>query len=133
MLPWVCLHQVLLDAGADLAEVDENHDSALHVAAREGHLEAVQELLQSGLTTLKQLLNTRNTAGATPLVEAVNGDHKAVANALEGAGADPRLRLHWAAQNGEEDVKGIITNRSTHVDLQVRGSCCLLGRAPVVN
>lgn len=74
------------------AQSDGDGDSALHHAAHEGNLAAVEHALDQG--TDPNLLTSR---GVTPLTLAVHGGHAAIVARLLDAGADPNL----ASQAGE--------------------------------
>ena len=104
--------QLLIDAGADLdaesaridapeiepdrrqggfvyARIPEGRLTALHFAAREGHVEAVQTLIDAGAN-----LDAQDNYDSTPVVMAVLNGHLGVAATLLEAGADPeRFRI----------------------------------------
>jgi ankyrin repeat protein len=102
--------QLLIDAGADInaassridapeiekdrmqggfvyAKIPEGRMTALHFAAREGHLEATATLIGAGAN-----LNLGDNYGTTPLVMAILNGHLGVAAALLEAGADPNVQ-----------------------------------------
>ncbi|GIY77997.1 hypothetical protein CEXT_359361 [Caerostris extrusa] len=56
--------------GADLFRLDENSESGVHWAARQGHKDVIEFLHQRGLS-----LNTPNKAGDTPLHLAAKQGH----------------------------------------------------------
>ena len=68
------------------AQSDSDSDSALHHAAHEGNLAAVEHALGQG--TDPNLLTSR---GVTPLTLAIHGGHAAIVARLLDAGADPNL------------------------------------------
>ena len=63
---------------ADLNETDYDGRTGLHLAASEGHLEAVKLLVQIGVH-----LNPKDRWGGTPLDDARRENHKSVASFLE--------------------------------------------------
>ncbi|WP_341810741.1 ankyrin repeat domain-containing protein [Wolbachia endosymbiont (group A) of Campoletis raptor] len=114
--------EVLLDNGADLHTFDpsrkrdvlsryqeietEHSKNSLHLAAKLGNLEAVQDLLGKGAN-----VNAQNDTGKTPLHWAAREGHKQVVQALLDKGAnvnatdqDGKTPLHWAAVKGHEEV-----------------------------
>jgi ankyrin repeat protein len=83
---------VLLRAGSDPNEADEDGWAALHAAAAFNHLEIVELLLQAGAA-----VDTRSRDGFTPLLNAAKAEAPVIA-ALLNAGADPAAhdaRLGW--------------------------------------
>jgi ankyrin repeat protein len=102
--------RLLIDAGADIdqassridapevaterrqggfvyAEIPEGRLTALHFAARQGELEAVEALIAAGAD-----LNVADNYGTTPVVLATLNGHLGVAAALLEAGADPNIQ-----------------------------------------
>lgn len=102
--------QLLIDAGADpdaesaridapeiepdrrqggfvYAQIPEGRLTALHFAAREGHVEAVQTLIDAGAN-----LDAQDNYDTTPVVMAVLNGHLGVAATLLDAGADPNVQ-----------------------------------------
>ncbi|MBY0457944.1 MAG: ankyrin repeat domain-containing protein [Gemmataceae bacterium] len=87
----------LLDIDPQLANVAErgpNRSSALHLAARRGHLAVVELLLAGGAAVSRW-----NHDGSTPLHEAALGGHLEVARVLLAAGANT-----MATTNGGHSV-----------------------------
>ena len=78
----------LLDAGADIKSTDTYGDTALHLAAREGHDEIVKTLVDRGLD-----VNTRGQNGLTPLMNAAAEGSESIVNFLIEAGADITCRI----------------------------------------
>lgn len=79
--------RVLLSVGADFIGRDNAGWSPLLVAAYNGHVDIVQQLLQAGAGS-KAELNKGNERGDTPLSWACRGGHTAVVRVLLEAGAD---------------------------------------------
>lgn len=77
----------LVDAGADVNEVEGAGNTPLHSAAYEGWVEGVQLLLQLGAK-----VNASNNAGDTPWHWASNMGHQEVVHLLEQVGrlVDPQ-------------------------------------------
>lgn len=69
------------------ARIPEGRMTALHFAAREGHVEATQTLIDAGAN-----LNVGDNYGTTPVVMAVLNGHLGVAATLLEAGADPNVQ-----------------------------------------
>lgn len=86
---WI-LCQVLLDAGDEWSTEDLHLNTALHMAARGGHVDAVKVLLEAGA-----LRESRNIEGETPLIGARERKHTAVETVLKEAKANVHFRLHW--------------------------------------
>ncbi len=85
--------QVLIKAGANLDAVDNEGQSALHFAARQGKLKVVQALLKAGanpnLGKQDDHFGLPDTPTYTPLYEACGAHQQACAMALLDAGANP--------------------------------------------
>lgn len=102
--------QLLIDAGADLdaesaridapeieldrrqggfvyAQIPEGRLTALHFAARQGHIAAAQTLIDAGAN-----LDAQDNYDTTPVVMAVVNGHLGVAATLLDAGADPNVQ-----------------------------------------
>ena len=102
--------QILIDAGAELdaesaridapeiepdrrqggfvyARIPEGRLTALHFAARQGHVEAAQTLINAGAN-----LDAQDNYGTTPVVMAVLNGHLGIAATLLEAGADPNVQ-----------------------------------------
>ena len=93
---------------------DEDDDTALMKAARQGHIEVVRFLVEQGAD-----LNTRNRQEQDALILAAAGGHLAVATFLIDRGVSPsrslsplnynysngpQIALEWAAYNGHLDM-----------------------------
>lgn len=78
---------ILIRAGADVARVNKQGNSPLHVHARYGRLPCVLALLQSGAA-----INALNVELESPLHLAVRFGHAGVVDALVRAGANPNRR-----------------------------------------
>ena len=142
--------RLLLEKGADKTVCDEDGGIPLHMAARNGHLEAVELLLVDDIDAVEK-------GGVTPLMTAViskslckektsNGHAKVVGFLLE-KGADPNGEiegykgeppLHVASRNGDvEMVKlliehGATVDRSSNDELTPLHVAATLGKKEVV-
>ena len=117
----------LLSAGAaPLVVVDESKETPLHLAAREGHLRVVRQLVRAGAP-----LNVEDASGATPLQRAARGGHAWVVWWLLRRGASyrvpdslGRLPLHYAVERGFVGIVRMLTagkRRRSINHLDVRG------------
>jgi ankyrin repeat protein len=79
------LLDVLLEAGVDIATFTRQSRTALMVATEEGHLDAVNWLLQHQPASL---LNARDEHGRTAMYLAIQKDHVDIVSTLYAAGAD---------------------------------------------
>jgi len=91
----------LLDSGVAVDAVDRYDATALGMAAGAGHLEVVTHLLERGADPDHR----EKFFNASPLDQALNGEHIDVAIALLGGGADDReSALEYAASEGLADL-----------------------------
>ena len=114
--------RLLIDAGADINIPDKYQQTALHLAASNGHSSIVGDLIKAPDVNL----NVRNEDGNTPLDVAVMSGREQSAQLLIDAGADinisdnkQRTALHMAACNGYNDIVDALIKRPD-VSLNVR-------------
>lgn len=78
---------LILRLGGNPNHPDESGDTPFHEAARHGHSEVVQMLLDSGAS-----INAKNKRRYTPLQRAILGNEVAVTKVLLNNGADTEIR-----------------------------------------
>lgn len=105
--------EMLLKAGADPKQVDENGDTALHWAATNARTGVVGFLAKN-----PQLVNTANKLGMTPLMILAAAGNRDGCKALLEAGADPKLKdkdkvgkdaLTMAKEKGHSEAADVIS------------------------
>jgi glycerophosphodiester phosphodiesterase len=115
---FVVIVRLLVAAGVDLDYQDDQGESALHVAARFGHLDCARALVDRSKTQKANLELTENSFGWTPLFIASVDGHLSITELLIEAGADlerldtsgwtakehAALRGHIAIANALADV-----------------------------
>jgi len=115
---FVVIVRLLVAAGVDLDYQDDQGESALHVAARFGHLDCAKALVDGSKTQKANLELAENSFGWTPLFIASVDGHLRITELLIGAGADlerldtsgwtakehAALRGHMAIANALADV-----------------------------
>ena len=86
---------------------------SIHVAAMVGNVEAVQQHLDSGVD-----VNTKNKLGRTPMLYAIQGGHKEIAELLVAKGAIqvPRFSITIAVRDGDIEAVKQHLAVGTHVD-----------------
>lgn len=121
-------------------EPDVSLDEMLSLACRQGKLDIVQLLLQSGAQ-----VNERNKAGNTPLLEACSQGHVAVANYLleHGSKIDTPTEttldsaLTWACTLGNSIIVDALLHKNADVEHRTKDGCtalmfaCLAGHRDV--
>lgn len=80
--------KLLVDAGVDINWQDSSGETALHVAARFGHVDCAKILLEGSDDQRADLELAENTYSWTPLHIASVDGHRAIVNLLIDAGAD---------------------------------------------
>jgi glycerophosphodiester phosphodiesterase len=84
----VAIVQLLVDAGVDINFQDEQGETALHVAARFGHVGCAKVLIEGSADQKADLELTEKTFSWTPLFVASVDGHLAVVELLVAAGVD---------------------------------------------
>lgn len=95
---------------------DNKDNNALHIAARNGHIECVRILIDAGADK-----NIQNKNGATPLMNAVLYEHIDIVRFLIEAGAnlnikntnDQQTALEMAVDYGYTDIVDLLKSKTT--------------------
>jgi ankyrin repeat protein len=114
------LVKLILDAGGKAAPTCNEGNTALHLAARNGHEDIVGFMLSKG----KSDINAQNNNGWSALIWAAMGGHTQVVDVLckasvnyNLADADGRTALMWAARHGHTGAVGHLLKKG--IDLEV--------------
>jgi ankyrin repeat protein len=117
--------KILVFKTADVHAVDDDGDSALHVACRRGHRDVARRLLSKGALAS---VNAINAGGWTPLWLAAAGGYCKVVETLVTKGADinksgPRgaSPLLAACQNGHGTVAELLVAKGADVNKATQG------------
>ncbi len=104
--------KLLLAAGANKDAVNEDNQTPLYIAAKEGHTSIVKELLASNVN-----VNIHDDFGQTPLFMAVWNNRRTITALLLDAGADVCKRSHQdlsaidvAMQDGNAQILHLFLN-----------------------
>jgi len=111
--------KILLDRGAEPDFKDTKFGrTALHLAAVEGHLDAVRLLVDRGAN-----IYARTFIGATPLMYAALGGHNEIVKFLISKGADVNTQnnkggtaLNLAAVKGHSDTVKLLLNKGANIN-----------------
>ena len=126
----ILLVKMLLEAGANVAAVDKEGYTALHISANEGYFTIVLGLISAGgQPDQKNVLN-----GHTPLILASSRGHLAVVEALMAAGSvdinstssEGHAPLHWAARNGHASVMRALLAAGAEINKETRAGLTAL-------
>ncbi|KAL6909249.1 putative ankyrin repeat protein [Trichoderma evansii] len=115
---------ILLEDGQDIEGKDEHNWTALHMAARRGHAELVQLLVDKGArVNAVSKVPTSSVSGATALHWAAQNGHEKVLEILLKNGAEIDLQtlhgetaLHWAAENGHVGAITLLLNKGANLE-----------------
>jgi ankyrin repeat protein len=114
------LMNLLLKAKADVNAACKEGNSALHLAARRGHLNESALLHSQGID-----IEIKNMQGWTPLIWASIAGCTSVACTLLDLAADPsiadaagRTACMWAARHGHTDILRILLSKGTDLSLR---------------
>lgn len=122
--------KLLVEAGVDINYQDENGETALHHAARLGHVQCVKTLLEGSDTQQTDVELAEKTYGWTPLfVAAVEGKTEVVEVLLEVGGCEVDkvdfsgwTATEHAALRGHLDISRILVARNANVPELISGS-----------
>jgi len=90
----------MLNSGLNLYLADYDLRTALHLAACEGHMNAVRFLVENAPANSKEkCINKRDRWGGTPLGEAIHYGHTEIAKFLRESGAKQGNQSHYSKQN----------------------------------
>eukprot|EP00128_Syssomonas_multiformis_P007646 Colp12_sorted_trinity150504_noHs@26611 len=103
-----------IEQGVKLTTVDGNGNTALHMAAANGHTDIVKFLLERWP---KEHIGQKNNSGNTALHWAALNHHKGIVELLIGAGADPlaqndagKSAVYEAMNTGDVDSAAVLLN-----------------------
>ena len=110
---------LLLEAGAEVDGESSDGETALHIAAFNGHLDVVDSLLLAGA-------DPNDVAGQalvdhTPIEQAALKGHDAIVLRLRESGAELRYALHSAAFNGHISTVNLLLSMGAPTDLRRHG------------
>ncbi len=107
---------ILIENGVSPSSIDEDGNTALHVAAQFGNVEGVETLLK--VEQALELLGSVNKAGHTPLVEASHQGRVEIVKLLLKAGApidlmggEMELAIRLAESNGNTEIVRLLEER----------------------
>jgi len=117
------LVSLLLSHNANLDNVNKTTQSALHLAAKWGRLQAVKLILENPKG--KKVINAKSTDGKTAVAYAAEAGHATILALLCAQGANVSIAdvlgntaLHWAARSGEPEL--VQTILSSGADVEAR-------------
>lgn len=111
---------IFLAEGVQIKSYESEHNTPLHLAALNGHLEIVKFLIKSGAN-----VNARNRKNQTPLHMAVHNAHRLIVeylilnqaniDVLDSEGDTP---LAWAAYKGQLSIASQLIHLSANIDIK---------------
>jgi 26S proteasome non-ATPase regulatory subunit 10 len=114
---------------------NEDERTLLHVAAANGHVDAVKAIVE-GASDTKSLVNVSDEEGWTPLHSAVSGGRDAVVEVLIALGADVgaannggRTALHYAASKNHIEIANLLIRSGAKINKKDSVGCTPLHRA----
>ena len=134
---FVAIVQLLVEAGVDLNYQDSQGETALHVAARLGHLECAGVLLTGSGDQKADTEVAESTFGWTPLFVACVDGQMGVVELLIKAGADLAAldTSGWtakehAALRGHMNIARLLTEKTSTLNQPVQGSSTKASASP---
>ena len=111
--------KVLIDAGANLGDIDNQKNNCLHFAALNGRAEVIDLILKTNLN----LLNIRNKVGMTAIGLACKEGHTRAVEVLlsykaklnVGCGAERMTPLCFAANYGHEELVKFLIDKKARI------------------
>ena len=111
--------------------LDEKGFSLLHLNAKDGNAETVQNLIEDGANI--EIKDKKN--GSTPLLWACQSGHTNVVKILLQNNANvfatsfcKKTSLHFASQSGNAEIVQILIDKGAHVDIKEKGN----GQTPLL-
>lgn len=118
--------KALLDAGSDPLATNDKGQNAMHLAVLEGVIDTTIENIEV-LSSCKNIINSKDNEGKTPLMLAANRRSTAMCEALLKAGADPHVTgneewnaMHIAALFGKTEIILVLSKYKKLLDSRAK-------------